>query len=339
MTLDQQILQKLIVRVRVDDYVRILPREHASAPLGMGFGKTRFSSPRDKFKVLYLAQDVKTALAETIIRDRFEGKSERLLLHEEFDRYSIASVRNSRPLLLLDLRYEGASLLGVSTDAVRAKAQTAGRRFSQKLYDHTNLDGIVYMSRITNKQCLAVYDRAVETSLNAESSAANLPELACLPSVIEELHITIIERHGNSTDRGLPRKMRGKPFTRPTIIAANEILAQEIRTHTQLNKVILRLGLEDEVPVPRMPIGGRSLRQKPPTTPHGPIPWPSVMDWRSAMTAALDHDADVHGFLTRTDTSGKLGRLKLRSPPRASIPLHRARSWHSGSLPCRAHPT
>ena len=162
MTLDQQILQRLVVRVRVDDYVRILAREHAATPLGMGFGKTRFSSPRDKFKLLYLAQDVKTAVAETIIRDRFEGKSERLLLQEEFDRYSITSVRNARPLFLLDLRFEGASLLGVSTDAVRAKAQAAGRRFSQKLYDQTDVDGIIYMSRITNKQCVAVYDRAVE---------------------------------------------------------------------------------------------------------------------------------------------------------------------------------
>lgn len=192
MTLDQQILQRLVVRVRVDDYVRILAREHAATPLGMGFGKTRFSSPRDKFKLLYLAQDVKTAVAETIIRDRFEGKSERLLLQEEFDRYSITSVRNARPLFLLDLRFEGASLLGVSTDAIRAKAQAGGRRFSQKLYDQTDLDGIVYMSRITNKQCVAVYDRAVETSLDADSPAADLPELACLPSVVEELHVTVI---------------------------------------------------------------------------------------------------------------------------------------------------
>jgi hypothetical protein len=193
MRFDQQILQGLVVRLRVDDYVRILAREHAATPLGMGFGKSRFSSPRDKFKLLYLAQDVKTAVAETIIRDRFEGKTDRLVLQEELDRYSITIVRNSRPLFLLDLRFEGASLLGVSTDAVRARAQAGGRRFSQKLYDQTDLDGIVYMSRITNKQCAAVYDRAVETSLDADSPAVDLPDLACLPSVVEELHVTVIQ--------------------------------------------------------------------------------------------------------------------------------------------------
>ena len=193
MKLGQAVLQRLIVRLRVDDYLRILPRAHAATPLGMGFGKSRFSSPRNKFAILYLAEDVKTAVAETIVRDRFEGKSERVLLQEEFDRYSIASVRSLRPLLLLDLRHEGVSLLGVSTDAVRAKDQTAGRRFSQNLYDQTDLDGIIYMSRITNKQCLAVYDRAVETGFDADSPAKNLTQLASLTSVIEELHITILK--------------------------------------------------------------------------------------------------------------------------------------------------
>ncbi len=84
------------------------------------------------------------------------------------------------------------ALLGVTTDAVRAKAQAAGRRFSQELYDQTDVDGVVYMSRITNKQCVAIYDRAVPSSINADSPATNLPELACLLSVIKELHITVI---------------------------------------------------------------------------------------------------------------------------------------------------
>lgn len=42
--------------------------------------------------------------------------------------------------------------------------------------------------------------------------------------------------------------MREKPFTLPTIIAANEFVAAEVRTHTQVNKMVLRLGLESEIP-------------------------------------------------------------------------------------------
>lgn len=193
MKLDPAVLQKLTIRVRVDDYVRIIPREHKTTPLGMGFGKSRFSSPRNRYKLLYLAQDVKTAVAEIIIRERFEGASERVLLQEEFSRYCITSVRTARPFTLLDLRNEGAHLLGVPTDAVRARAQAEGRRFSQKLHDQTDLDGIAYMSRITNNQCVALYDRAVVADLDADSPALSLSELGRLPSVIRDLHIKILK--------------------------------------------------------------------------------------------------------------------------------------------------
>jgi hypothetical protein len=194
MTLDSAILQQLAVRADVSDYVRIIARAHAGTPLGMGFGKTRFSSPRDKFQLLYLAQDPITAVAETIIRDRFEGTVERLLLREELDRYSIAVVRNPHPLFLLDLRHVGASLLGVSTDTVRAKAQAAGRRLSQEIYDRTEFDGVLYMSRITNKQCVAVYDRAVASSLKGDAAALDLPRLATLSAILDALRVTVVDR-------------------------------------------------------------------------------------------------------------------------------------------------
>lgn len=195
MTLDPAILKRLSVSVDVTDYVRIIARVHAATPLGMGPGRSRFSSPRDRFQLLYLAQDPMTAVAETIVRDRYEKSADRLLLEEELDRYSIAAVRNPRPLFLLDLRNEGASLLGVSTDAVRAKAQAAGRRLSQSLYDQTSIDGIVYMSRITNRQCVAVYDRAVAPHLEADSPALDLPRLASLSAILDALRITLDRGH------------------------------------------------------------------------------------------------------------------------------------------------
>ena len=192
MTLDPAILARLSVGVDVTNYVRIMARAHAATPLGMGPGRSRFSSPRNRFHLLYLAQDPVTAFAETIVRDRYENQVDRLLLEDELDRYSIAAVRNPRPLFLLDMRNEGASLLGVSTDAVRAKAQAAGRRLSQSLYDKTTFDGIVYMSRITNRECVAVYDRAVTPSLEADSPAIDLPRLTTLPTILATLHVIIV---------------------------------------------------------------------------------------------------------------------------------------------------
>lgn len=37
-----------------------------ATPLGMGFGHSRFSSPNRLFKLLYIAQDLATAVAETV---------------------------------------------------------------------------------------------------------------------------------------------------------------------------------------------------------------------------------------------------------------------------------
>lgn len=148
MRLDKTIRQRLAVRADVTDYVRIIARPCRNAARH-GFGKSRFSSPKDKFRLLYLAQDPMTAVAETIVRDRFQDRAERVIFQEEFDRYSIAAVRNPGPLFLLDLRYEGANLLGVSTDAVRARAQASGRRLSQVIYDRTDFDGILFMSFMT----------------------------------------------------------------------------------------------------------------------------------------------------------------------------------------------
>jgi hypothetical protein len=112
------------------------------------------------------------------------------LLEEEFDDYSIAAIRNGDPLVLVDLRREGASLLGVSTDAVRARAQVAGRILSQELYDRTVLDGIVYMSRITNRECVAVY-RSV-SKLDADAPALDLSRLRSLTADLAALQVTVV---------------------------------------------------------------------------------------------------------------------------------------------------
>lgn len=191
MTFSKKILQQLVARVDVTDYVRIVRRTHKDSPLGMGFGQTRFSSPQDAFKLLYIAQDTQTAVAETIIRDRYQGRQKRELLAEELDVYLIAAISNRDPLVLIDLRGAGANLLGVATDAVRAKAQAAGRNLSQRLYDQTALDGIVYMSRITNRECVAVYDRAVQ-KLAADPPALDLPRLKSLTADLAALCVTVI---------------------------------------------------------------------------------------------------------------------------------------------------
>jgi hypothetical protein len=191
---DKAILAELTVAIDVTGYLRILWQDHRKTPTGMGFGKTRFASPSEAFKLLYVAQDLPTALAETVIRDRFQARKKRELFEEEFDTRAIASMVCTAPLKLLDLRTSGASRLGVPTNAVRGKIQLSGRRFSQKLYDATDLDGIVYMSRITNAECVAVYDRAVPFKLDPDCPVEDLVRLAKLTPALRSLNVTLIKR-------------------------------------------------------------------------------------------------------------------------------------------------
>lgn len=92
MTLDKVILRELAVGIDVTDYLRIVNAAHRATPTGMGFGKTRFASPIDAFKLLYVAQDLPTALAEAVIRDRFQGKHKRELLEEDIEQSVIANM-------------------------------------------------------------------------------------------------------------------------------------------------------------------------------------------------------------------------------------------------------
>lgn len=194
MTIDKAILRELAVSIDVTGYLRIMEAAHRATPTGMGYGKTRFASPTDSFKLLYVAQDLQTALAEAVIRDRYQGKQKRELLEEDVEESAIASMVSLTPLKLLDLRTSGASRLGVPTNAVRGRAQQSGRRFSQELYGSTDFDGIVYMSRISNAECVAIYDRAAGSKLDPACPVVDLVRLADLEPTLRSLNVSLIRK-------------------------------------------------------------------------------------------------------------------------------------------------
>jgi RES domain len=158
----------------------------------MGFGDTRFASPKDAFKLLYIAKTPATSVAETIVRDRFEGNTARELTRGEIADWGVCEVSATAPLRVLDLRANGCFKLGISTDIVGGKAQKEARDFSQELYDTTNLDGILYKSRLLkNQDCVAVYDRAVVHKLNS-TPVVRMETLAQLVPALRRLKITLI---------------------------------------------------------------------------------------------------------------------------------------------------
>lgn len=191
MRLDFGEVAKLVVAYQPIRYLRSTPMAYAGTPLGMGCGKTRFASPIDAFTLLYIAEDLATSLAEAIIRDRFERGGTRELTKGEVSGWGATEVGASSPLRLLDLRKMGCFLLGVSTDVTGAKAQDEARELSQTIYDQTDLDGLLYSSRLTKRDCAAVYDRAVTPTLTA-SPVQELEKLAGLVPALTSLNVKLI---------------------------------------------------------------------------------------------------------------------------------------------------
>lgn len=167
MRLNRRTVEDLVVGFEPVDYLRVLNAAFRATPLGMGYGNTRFSSPARAFKLLYIGQDVATGVAETVVRDRFEGHVDRILDVSEFDTWAITCVTARQPLFLVDLRKNGLLRLGVSTDAARAKSHSEGQALSEAMHAQFDVDGFLYVSRLTGENCAAVYERAVLNKLTA----------------------------------------------------------------------------------------------------------------------------------------------------------------------------
>lgn len=180
--LDPSIVVEYTVPFLARLFVRVTRLQFRDTPLGMGHGDTRFSSPSASFKLLYLGKDLATAVAETIVRDRFEGAAPRELMMSEITDWGATSVSTSASLHLLDIRKKGCLALGVSTDIKGAKGQDEARRFSNAVYSTSSVDGILYSSRLTGEDCAAIYDRAV-----GKLQAGNVVDLMRLPDTVPAL--------------------------------------------------------------------------------------------------------------------------------------------------------
>jgi len=171
---------------------RIFPAKHLSTPTDAGFGSSRFSSPAHTFRVLYAAEDFPTAFAESVVRDRFEGKTRRYLFQPALDALVATTISTTEPLQLLDLTGAAAYELGIDTDAKGARAHRSGQRFAEGLQVATKLDGILFSSRLTANPCVAIFDRAF-AHLTATPPLA-LVSVAALPGEIKRLGISVRRR-------------------------------------------------------------------------------------------------------------------------------------------------
>lgn len=161
----------LVSEYEIPRFVRVSREDYRDSPLGTGSGPSRFG-PRVRadgrpppFKVMYLAQNLATALYETVIRDRFDLLQQRLLTPSDYsDRVAFnVSTRPSQVVSLIDLAGSRATVYGVPTDVTRYSRHDDGQYFAEFVYANMpSVDGILYRSRFTERHCIAVFDRGVD---------------------------------------------------------------------------------------------------------------------------------------------------------------------------------
>ena len=170
-----------------------MPGRYRGSPLGTVPADSRFCSRDAGYTELYTAPAFATAFIETVVRDRFARRREREVTFRELAERVWARIR-SRPgtaLAPLDMRGDGCIRVGAPTDTVRARNHAAGRAFAKAIHaEHADIDGLVYVSRLTGDDVHAVFDRgAGKLEADETGGLADHPDL---PDVLERHGIGLI---------------------------------------------------------------------------------------------------------------------------------------------------
>ena len=131
-----------------------------------------------------------------VVRDRFEGKQRRYLYRPQLETLVASEISTGRALQLVDLTGAAAYELGVDTDAKAARDHAKGQRFAEALHRDTDVDGMLFSSRLTGALCAAIFDRAA-AKLSATTPVA-LPMVGALPAELTRLGITVRRRRAMS---------------------------------------------------------------------------------------------------------------------------------------------
>ena len=189
MNLDQKRVTAATIQQPLRRWPRIIASSHATTPADTGYGSSRFSSPSRAFKVLYAAEDFGTSFAEAVVRDRFVGKQRRYLYRGMLEELMVTEIGSRADLALLDLTGDAAYELGIDTDAKGARAHTAGQNPAEELHATTMVDGLLFDSRLRDRRCVAVFDRAF--SRLVATPPIPLASVAALPGEITRMEIVL----------------------------------------------------------------------------------------------------------------------------------------------------
>lgn len=186
-------LASVLLEERIPDSYRIIPQQYRATPLGTRPADSRFCSRSAGYTVLYASPDFATAFIETVVRDRFVRRRERnIALKEVTGRLWVrVAARPGTALILLDIRADGCTRIGAPTDSVHARSHAAGRALARTIHtEHGDVEGLLYVSRLTGEDVYAVFDRGVGKLDSVETGA--LADHPKLPEVLERHEIGLV---------------------------------------------------------------------------------------------------------------------------------------------------
>ena len=170
-----------------------MPARHRASPLGSRPADSRFCSRNAGYTVLYASPDFATAFVETVVRDRFTRRRNRNVGLEEITGrvWALISAQSGAELTLLDLRGDGCTRIGAPSDAIHARNHAAGRALVRAIHaEHVDIDGLIYVSRLTGDDIYAVFDRGLAKVEATESGM--LVDHPDLPEVLARHEIRLI---------------------------------------------------------------------------------------------------------------------------------------------------
>lgn len=158
---------------------------------GVSKSRFRFDAPHDEFGVLYASQHFDACVAETIIRNRFEGKVLPLQIEEtEISTRSISTLMTSSGQLRLADLTQPLVHLGGDAQVLTDPNYLVPNLWSLAIQNHPeNVNGIYFTSRYANIASVAIFDR---TSVWQSGSPTWLMDSLEMASYLDKYNIGLL---------------------------------------------------------------------------------------------------------------------------------------------------
>lgn len=149
----------------------------------------RFDAFDKSFGTCYLAFDLVTAIAESLLHDRMPHAGRYPVAVEELLQYRVHHFEG-HPLRLANLTGVGLNLLGAHGELSGTSNYRLTQAWSMSLHSHPEqVDGFIYMSRLNNcEKAVVLFDRGAAANIKTTGFTA-LTEHSQYPTVSRTLRI------------------------------------------------------------------------------------------------------------------------------------------------------